>query len=481
MLASARTKALQSFAARLEELRDDPVAFCEEILGFEPHDGQKRWLVNSTADQNALVTGNRWGKSEIAAAKRIFKCTYKKGWSAAMDARMTAKRSVYQSLNVAPTADQAQLVWFKAHAMLQSPKASWLVRDVKMTPFPTITFVNGAVFQARSTAGDGRHLLGHDYDDVNWDESAYETRFAQILENVLLMRLVDRAGILDCTSTGNGRNTFGEYFLGGLPGAADKPGVAKIRADYSQSGSSRENPHIDQKRIESLALRLSDKMRRQNIDGQIVEGGGSYFEIADITAAENATLNDNLIVEYDEDGLHAYAEVRADPAHPWKEAYPNHRYMHGWDLADKQDFTVGWTADLSTDPFTIVEFERFNRRGWEYVYERIRRRDRRYGTARATKIDSTGLGDVVETELADIGVEGLSFGGKGKKDAILANLQSALATRSFQMPFLPVAHNELAFYEREDEDLTTDCVMGLAVLFWFAKRSPETIDDISFF
>jgi phage terminase large subunit-like protein len=479
-----RATKIRHTAARLAELRDDPVGFCREFLSFDPHAGQARWLVESMQpgrDQCALTTGNRYGKSDIAAAKRIFKCVYKKDWNAAQAARMAQKRGTYQSLNVAPTADQAALVFHKAYAMLQGAKASWLVRDMKMTPFPEITFVNGAVLQARSTAGDGRHLLGHDYDDVNWDEAAYEPHFLRILENVLLMRLVDRAGKLDCTTTGNGKNEYGEYFLGGLPGAKAIPGAGKMVADYSQSGSTRENPHVDQKRVEALAARMSDRMRAQNIDGQIVEGGGSFFELSDIAACEDTSLNEYMLVTRDEEEQHATAEVMADARHSWIESYPSHRYMHGWDLADKQDYTVGVTWDLSTEPYTMVEFERFRRRGWAYVLERIRRRDKRYGSRNATKIDSTGLGDVVESELQDIGVEGVQFGGRGKKDALLAALQSTLSLRAVKMPFLPVVHNELAFYEREDESLVTDCVMSLAVVNWFAKRSPDVYEDISFF
>lgn len=465
-----RTRALAKFAVELATYRTDPVGFCRNILGFLPHAGQARWLINSVMDENALTTGNRYGKTDVAAAKRIWKCVFKIGWTAERARLQAEKRGAYQSLNVAPTADQAQLVFHKAFAMLQRGKASWLVKDTKMTPFPTITFVNGAVFQARSTAGDGRHLLGHDYDDVNWDEAAYETRFQQILDNVLRMRLVDRAGKLDFTSTGNGKNAYGELFLSGLSGGNATGHL------YSQSGSTRENPHIDQKRVDALAARMSERMRAQNIDGRIVEGGGSFFELADIAACEDALLNEDLVFTLDDDQQHASAEVfvrtEGGVKRSWRDAYPSHRYIHGWDLADKKDFTVGWTLDLSTKPFTVVEFERFHQRGWDYNYSRIRARDRKYGTRKATKIDSTGLGDVVENELKDLDVEGVNFGG-GRKDPLLANLQSALSLRDIRMPMLQVAHNELAFYERDDEKLVQDCVMALGVALWFAKRSTE--------
>src|SRR6185312_17067313 len=162
-------------------------------------------------------TGNRWGKSHIAAAKRIFKNVFRKGWDEATAIRMDAAHLPYRSWNIAMTADQSRIVWFKANAMLQNPKASWMVRDIKLTPFPRIEFINGAVFEARSSGNNGERLLGNDLDDVNWDEAAYEKNFEYIRDNVLEMRLVDRGGTLDYTSTGNGRNRFGQYFLSGLP------------------------------------------------------------------------------------------------------------------------------------------------------------------------------------------------------------------------------------------------------------------------
>src|SRR5690554_7441366 len=58
----------------------DPVFFCRYFLDYEPHEGQRKWLTNSTKDENILSTGNRWGKSDIAAAKRIWKMAYKTGW-----------------------------------------------------------------------------------------------------------------------------------------------------------------------------------------------------------------------------------------------------------------------------------------------------------------------------------------------------------------------------------------------------------------
>lgn len=452
--------ALERAKAKLAQYFDDPVGFAREFLDFEAHEGQQKWLRNSTCVENALVTGNRWGKSQTAAVKRIHKCVYRKGWTRRIVAKMDRQHEPYRSLNTSLTADQAGLVWRKAFALLQSPKAKWLVADVKMTPFPTIEFVTGAVFQARSTARDGVYLLGHDYDDANWDEAAFEKRFQYVLDNVLRMRLVDRGGILDFTSTGNGHNEFGRYFLTGLPGAENRD-----ERLYSQTGSTFENPHVDHERLKVNMQRMSERMRRQNILGEIVESDGAYFEGADIDACTNKDL-ELRVHQYDEMDREAHASVFED-GKPWISAHGGNRFVHGWDLADKSDWTVGTTWDTTFKPKRMVEFERFHRQGWSHVYDRIRARHAKYGNS-STWVDSTGVGDVVLEELGDIGAQGVRFT-RNVKDELLANVQSLLSLREIEFPAIIEFLEEMRFYEREDDGLITDCVMSLAV----AANAPE--------
>jgi len=474
---------LAAFAQTVKRLRHDPVGFCREILGFDPHTGQQNWLINSNSTENALVTGNRWGKSHIAAAKAIFKCVYRIGWSLAMRAALDKAHTPYHAINISISADQSRLVWFKAHALLQQPKASWLVKDVKMTPFPRITFINGAILEARSSGNNGERLLGNVYDHLNWDEAAYEKKFIQIRDNVLRMRVVDRAGTIDYTSTGNGRNDFGMYFLSGLPGEKKDPDL------YSQTGATTENPNVDQSRVSKNAARMSDRMRRQNILGEIVDAGGGFFSIADLEAALDDDLTERLIVHARnlEDQIE-HAEIYcAESAESiivpgglsWHNKFPSHRYVHFWDLADKKDWVVGWTLDTSGDQLIPVEFERFQKRGWAHNFERIRQRHNKYaigyvsstshGLSR-TIVDSTGVGDVAVDGLSDIEAEGFLFT-KPSKDQVLADLQAAFSLRAIRWPMIPVAYDEHKFYERDDDDLTQDTVMALAGAVHFGKRT----------
>lgn len=460
-----------AFAERLRKYRDDPVGFCRDVLEMDPHPGQERWLQQSVLGENALTTGNRWGKSHIAAAKTIWKCVYRQGWDAEIKAAMARKHASYRAINVSLTADQAGLVWRKAFGMLRGARAAWLLRDVKMTPFPTFEFVNGSTFEARSTARDGVHLLGNDYDFVNWDEAAFEPKFESIRDNVLRMRLVDRRGKLDYTSTGNGRNDYGRYFLDAL--------AKKLPDVYAQTGPTYENPNIPHDAVEANAARMSEQKRRQNIGGEIVDAGGGFFAIEDIAAFWDTDFDDQVdVVSKDDEDVPTRIRLMLD-GKSWETRYPSHRYVHGWDLANRKDWATGFTIDTTsltdangqTKRMPVVEYERFRRQGWKHLYSRIRDRHHRFGgeAHSSTVIDSTGVGDTAVEELEDIKAEGYWFT-KPSKDDLLANLQSVLNLREISSPFIGEVNDELSFYDRDDENLITDCVMGLGLAALWAKR-----------
>jgi hypothetical protein len=471
------------FEKEFRPYRYRPVEFARRILEIDPHDGQQKWLLNSTATENALTTGNQFGKSFIAALKFIWRASYRKGWTDAITAMATKVGQDWEGMNLGPSADQSQIVWRKGEAFLKARRAQWLVKDVKYTPFPMITLFNGAKIQARTTDNNGEGLLGHTLDFVNWDEAAREKKFEKIRDDVLRMRLVARRGMLDYTTTGNGRNDYGKYFLTGLPGKDKDPDL------YSQAGTSFDNPYLPRDWLEKNARRMPDRMRRQNIGGEIVDAGGGFFSIEDLEACENPDLTRNLRIHLvdDQDAI-AHAEVYCDRTEsgielsngvPWHARYPTHRYVHFWDLARKKDFVVGITLDTSGDKLKEVEFERFNKADWSHVYARIRDRHNRYGMGATdvdgivgsskTYLDLTGVGDVVADAIKDIEPEGLMFT-KSSKDEILSGLQSALSMRELEYPMLPVQYDECKFYERDDKDLVQDTVMALAGAVHFGRR-----------
>ncbi len=443
----------------LAACRQDPILFCEKILGFTPHPQQKIWLQNSWYDENLLVTGNRFGKSWIAAAKQIFKAVTQYGWDKKTAQAFAARGESYLAANVSVTQDQANLVWGKARGMLSSSKASWLVDDVRYSPYPTIKFINGAELTARATARKGEHLLGHAYNSVNWDEAAYEPDFLYIRDNVLRMRMVDRKGTMDYTTTGNGKNDFGQFFQRVLDKKEDNK--------YAQTGSSFANPYIPKDRLAQMIKDLPDRLKRQNLYGEITEMGGDFFDPEDIDACTSEKLTENMrIIAFDEEDLPAYVLVFHDKTHEtaWWRFYPSHFYVHGWDLARKQDWVVGVTYDVTTKPASLVEFERYRRKSWKHTVNRIEDRYKRYGGK--VYYDATGVGDVVGEMLdVNMGATPIVFT-KPQKEGMLENWNRMINLRQVSWPSINVMIEEHKFYRLDDEQLKTDTVMANILAGW---------------
>src|SRR5581483_2217745 len=103
------------------------------------------------------------------------------------------------------------------------------------------------------------------------------------------------------TTTPQGRNEFGRYFIEGL----EKKNGGRL---YCQTGSSLENPHLDHELLELNIAALPDRLRRQNVYGEIVAAGGTFFDGDDIDAAIDTDL-DLRVTKTDSEDREAHAIV----------------------------------------------------------------------------------------------------------------------------------------------------------------------------
>ncbi len=371
----------------------DPVYFAREYLDFEPHYGQVAWLRGSTGFENALVTGNRWGKSDVQAVKLIHRSIFQ-------IRRLKYDRpGHYRAVNVCITIDQAQIIYSKILAFLErNKKIKALVKKIRSTPYATIIFRNGTELTARTSANRGEYLLGNDYDYVNFDEVAYEPQAEPVVEGVLKMRLADRAGTLDYSSTPNGYNWF--YHRCKL--------IQKDNRGFIWHGSSYENPYLPKESLDYLKKSMTPARAAQHLLGQFSSFEGRLIPEKIL----QKSINDSSGPESPQSGK---------------------TYVHGWDLARKLTYTVGVVLDISRKPYRLVHVERYQR-DWPEIIGRIKSLYSLYGGR--VLIDSTGIGDVVLSELSDIQAEGFNFAG-GNRERLLANLE-----RSF-------FSNEIAVYDSQ--------------------------------
>jgi hypothetical protein len=420
----------------------DPVFFAEEFLEIKPHPGQIKWLRNSTKPENALHTGNRWGKSLVQAVKILHRCLFK--------IRDDKYRDIgkYEAVNASITQDQAQIIFDNVLRLIKgNPLLEMFVKDIKFTPFPHIVFGNGAIFWARSTQRRGEYLLGHDYDYFNFDEVAFEFHPEYVVNQVIMMRLADRAGMLDYTSTPKGKNWFYKK-------CCELQKNPKI--GYVQNGDSRENPYISQEYLQRKLKSLSPSKIEQNIKGLFIDDASQVIKEEYIRNAMTSST-----------GLSG--------------PIPGHRFCHGWDLARKRTFTVGITLDITQKPYQVVAFERFQRE-WKDVYTAIRQKHKEYGGE--VIIDSTGLGDVVISELKDIKPQGFNFGERGgkAKSELIANLEQMHALSNIAYPYIEQIETDGELWSLQDElrnfywDKNSECdaVMALALALWLVREGEKS-------
>ena len=420
----------------------DPVLFAREFLEIKPHSGQVKWLLNSIKPENALHTGNRWGKSLAQAIKILHRCFFK------IRNPKYNNTEKYEAVNASITLDQAKIIFENVIRLIKGkPRVEKLVKDVKFTPFPHVVFGNGAIFWARSTQRRGEYLLGRDYDYFNFDEVAFEPHPEYVVNQVIMMRLADRAGMLDYTSTPKGKNWYYRKCC-----ELQK----NLKLGYVQNGDSRENPHISKEYLERKLKTLSPSKIEQNIKGLFIDD-----------------VNQVIKEEFIRDAMTASTGLSGPIA--------GHRYCHGWDLARKRTFTVDITIDITQKPYQVVAMERFQR-DWKDVYAAIRTKHKEYGGE--VIIDSTGLGDVVLSELSNIKPQGFNFGERGgkAKSELIANLEKMHALGQVAYPYIEQIQEDGELWTLQDElrnfywdkNCECDAVMALALALWLVRKEEKS-------
>jgi hypothetical protein len=344
--------------------------FAGYTLGVTLHEGQRLWLANSTRRENILVTGNRWGKSFISAVKLLHHAIYR------FRKLKYDSAGRYRAAVVSITQNQADLVLLHALRLIyRTELMKPLVESVLHSPFPQITFGNGATIESRTTQNRGDHLLGNDYDFVVYDEVAFDPYAEHVVEEVLMMRLADREGTLDLVSTPNGKNW--------LYRRANEV-VEQKRPGYFQRGDSRDNCNVSREYLDERVQYFSDSRLKQNIMGEFVDSGSEVIAGKDIDAA---LARFNTLPPLDD--------------------LAGSRFISGWDLARKRTATVGITICVRDGIAQIIKLERFKLLDWPIILERIRQRQLEYPGELV--IDATGLGDVILQQLDDYKPTGVIF------------------------------------------------------------------------
>ncbi len=422
----------------------DPAFFARFFLAVKLHPGQQQWLEASTARENVLVTGNRWGKSFVTAVKLLHHAIYRRR-------RLEFDGSGrYRAVVASITQDQANLVFHQVVRLaLQSDIISPLIESLTWSPHPRMMFGNGATIESRSTQNRGEHLLGNDFDLFVFDEVAFETCPEYVVEEVVLMRLADREGRLDLVSTPNGKNWFYRR--------ARDIAEGKLRG-YFQTGDSRENKYISRRYLDERVQYFTESRLKQNIMGQFVDAGGEVLKGEYVNAA-----------------LDRCREAAG------RQAETGGFCISGWDLARKRTATVGITVEVIDGRARVVMLERLKMLDWAVVIEKIKQRQERFPGQLV--VDATGLGDVVVEQLRDYHPQPVIFTPATKANLLtnveLFHARGAVAYDRWELPDGPgriwSLEDELR-QARWDDNNECDALMALALALWpLRQRSSPVI------
>jgi hypothetical protein len=404
----------------LTPLKGDEMAFIQKVLNFEPHPSQIEFLQGlarqlagkETVQIVSLLAGRQWGKSTILGA------------DGAYYGATHANRQVYC---VAPTLDQARIIFNEIAGHFRRPPLSYLV-DGKIVdyPFPHFKLLNGTEFHGRG-ANAPQYIRGKRAHRVYADEASFikDKTLTDVIEPMFTVTGKEADSAFIPTSTPFGQGTFYEWYELGRQSAEDY---------LSFRFTSEDNPFADRKLLARVKERYGEDslVWRTEYLALFPDSDMAVFPWRDIAwAYEHWPYLDK------ENGQHLF---------PIRSAR-GHRYVQGVDLANRRDYFVSTILDV-TDPLAVplVHYDRMQGKDYPTYKSIVRDNYSAYNTC-DTLVDATSLGESVAQDLADIGAEGYKFGSAQQKAEVVYELKRMLSEHRLLIPYDRDIIDELRYFE----------------------------------
>lgn len=334
---------------------------------------------------------------------------------------------------VAPTYPLAMEEWRYCHEILKE----WIVDSNKSDK--RIVLRQGHEIEFKSADNKDENLRGAGLDFAILAEASRIPRDAW--EQGIRPALSDRVGRAIFASTPKGRNYFFDLFTIG-----QDPHQKEYQSWQLPTNT---NPLFPKEEWETLRKTLPEMVFKQEFMAEFLEDSSTVFR--------------NIM-----------RCIGGEFAEPEKD----HVYVLGVDLAKTFDFTVIFVLDVTTKHF--VYFERFNQLDWTLQKKKIYTLAKKYNNA-LTSIDSTGVGDPIESDLMRAGIrtQGFKFTNISKKELVEFGI-IVLEQRWITYPEIPVFLNEMMAFEYEilptgkvryqaPDGVHDDCVMAFCLALWPLK------------
>lgn len=520
----------QVYQKRLNErMRQDPIVFADEMLGILLHPGQRKWVRNATKIINILRPGNKFGKTMTEAALHIWQAITKpqiagRAWSPEEWLRIQ-----YQTLVFGPTYEQARELlgmivemvqgnmliyvcphcdshrimkktakdkefhclmcdkWFEKAASRtnKSVLKDWAIKNDRSGSqlLPYISWFNGSQTLGRSYDEMGKAFKMKALAFITGDECGDVDQLYTFTTNTLLPRLSTMNGIIHFVGTPQAGGLDYNRMIELAEEDMSRKDWAKNGEYYTQRGSIYENIFVDPEYIGRIERVADPDLRRQIIEGEIVEVGDKFFGFERIK---------NMI----------------DPSIQLLDrGLEGRQYLTAVDFAFGEsawaDYTVLGVFDFTDEPWKLVHYERFKAKDIPVPlqYERVKEVVMLFHSRLI--IDSSGPGG----KNAAAFLRGMhpilfEFGPTGpkssKKAEGLTSLKSAMdgGESKFQrkikvlpdgtqvdevvpwglvrIPDVPEIVYELVNYKLDDKKIRTDIVMMIMMAVdWLMMRRPK--------
>lgn len=313
---------------------------------WSPHPGQREFLA-AASPRHVLACGRRWGKTDAAAVWLL--------------AGLVQPGRPQKLLTVAPTLDQARLVFDRVETLLDRLLESGRVEGklvVKRTPYPQLTF-NGHELAARSCHHIHR-LRGREATRIVVDEAAFVP--SNLVPEILTPMLATTDGELALISSPNGQNHFWREFERGQRGEG---------GTWSRRAPSAENPLVSASFLAAQRLLMPEAAYRVEFEAEFLDCAGAVFP-SDIV----------------------------EPCVQGDLAWGRGQVVLGVDWARYRDYTAIVVGQSVGGCLEIVHEERLFREPWAVQVAKVADLARRTD-ARLVGCDSTGVGDAVTEQLRE--------------------------------------------------------------------------------
>lgn len=306
------------------------------------------------------------------------------------------------------------------YVKLTLPVAEPLIRLVKDAETEVVFSNQSRIKSVAASRSTGRsYAASHVY----LDEFAFMPWALEIYQSVL--PTVSRGGSVTVLSTPYGQqNPFAMLWQGQLGGSET---WSRHTIPWSAC------PEFDQAWYERTRPQFTAAQWASEYACDFIESGQSVFRPEDIAQLAPGWL-----------GL--------------QPAIIGHCYVTAWDIGRRHDATVGITLDCTGDVHHIVAYERLVGVPYPRIGAAIEARTAAYPGLHV--VESNGVGDPVIEHL-DVRVTPFVTTAKSKVQAITA-LQKAVEQQTLKHDIEQV-RQEQQVYQWDDDDLTQDCVMALAI------------------